>query len=515
LRERAVYAKEVIELAMGITIRQWVEIATAIGELALAVFVLSQRRPSALKAPLALLCLDVAAWTAASPAYDAYRPLSVGIDRVFSPLTAPLALDFVLVFTGRRRSSPALRTIAFLLGGSLSTVALVTLSVPRWRWFVQTDASQIWLACSALPTMGAALLVLARHRDQTTDREERARTSVLLVALSVATLLGVTDSVGEFAHWLPHMADYGMVVGASGMAIVTFGFRLLGPETPRRVGVAVAVSAALTLYACAAALGLGGTKAVAILVVTLAIGIALLAATRQRIIALGMRADLTERLATLGRVSAQVEHDVRNPLAALKGAAQLLKRDLARPQSAIDRIEFANLIIGQANRIETILDRYRRLARLELHRSVLQVNDVVRSVISRQASAIPEQVVVRSDLDPTLPLCLADGDLLATILENLARNSLEAMPQGGTLTLRTRADAGPGIELSVEDTGLGMDARTRERATDDFFTTKAQGSGFGLAFTKRVADAHGARLTITSQVGRGTQIRLRLPAHVA
>jgi two-component system sensor histidine kinase HydH len=88
------------------------------------------------------------------------------------------------------------------------------------------------------------------------------------------------------------------------------------------------------------------------------------------------------------------------------------------------------------------------------------------------------------------------------------------MPLGGTIVIRTSAATyarAAGVELAVHDTGIGMDARTLERATDDFFTTKAAGSGFGLPFAKRVAEAHGGRLKIVSRAGEGTLVRMWIP----
>jgi signal transduction histidine kinase len=103
-----------------------------------------------------------------------------------------------------------------------------------------------------------------------------------------------------------------------------------------------------------------------------------------------------------------------------------------------------------------------------------------------------------------------DRDLLAGALENLVQNAFEAMPDGGTVTVRTSVDPDT-VVLSVEDNGQGMDARTRERAFDPFFTTKPTGSGLGLAFVRRVAEAHGGDVTLASKEGAGTTLQLRLP----
>jgi signal transduction histidine kinase len=104
--------------------------------------------------------------------------------------------------------------------------------------------------------------------------------------------------------------------------------------------------------------------------------------------------------------------------------------------------------------------------------------------------------------------------MLARVLENLVRNAIEAMPSGGAVTVRTaRSSSGgrDGILIAVEDSGHGMDARTKDLALDDFFTTKAHGSGLGLAFVRRVAEAHGGDVLIASTEGRGTVVTVRLP----
>ena len=120
-----------------------------------------------------------------------------------------------------------------------------------------------------------------------------------------------------------------------------------------------------------------------------------------------------------------------------------------------------------------------------------------------------------------LPACAADRDLLARALENLMKNAFEAMPDGGALTVtveslidgeRARAQR---LVIRIADTGSGMNARTRERIFDDFYTTKATGSGLGLPFVKRVIEAHGGDVTLVSEVGRGSVFTLRLPAFQA
>jgi signal transduction histidine kinase len=120
-------------------------------------------------------------------------------------------------------------------------------------------------------------------------------------------------------------------------------------------------------------------------------------------------------------------------------------------------------------------------------------------------------VDVVDELPPALPLSAADGDLLSRAIENVLDNALEAMPAGGVLTLRAAAHRSEGVELCIADSGCGIDARSCERVFEDFYTTKATGSGLGLAFVRRVVEAHGGRVALLSGAGCGTRVRIEIP----
>jgi signal transduction histidine kinase len=213
----------------------------------------------------------------------------------------------------------------------------------------------------------------------------------------------------------------------------------------------------------------------------------------------------------MGRFSAQLAHDLKNPIAALKGATQFLREERQRSHGSSDpQNEFFDLIAEQVGRLERVVDSYQRLARVEPVASAIDVNDVVRRVVASQAFAANGKISLQTRLEEGLPPCRADRDLLASALENLVRNSFEAMPGGGTVMVRTSREEDT-VVLTVEDTGQGMDARTRERAFDAFYTTKPTGSGLGLAFVRRVIDAHGGDVALNSKEGAGTALTLRLP----
>jgi signal transduction histidine kinase len=212
-----------------------------------------------------------------------------------------------------------------------------------------------------------------------------------------------------------------------------------------------------------------------------------------------------DRLAVLGRFSAQMAHDVKNPLAAIVGAARLAQDGAVDPQQR----KFLAVVVEQAGRIAGIIDKYDRLGRVEPVLVTTNVAEVARSVASALKIVAPHvRIQVAADADPAS--ARIDRDLVAGALENLVRNAVEAMPGGGSITLRVQARSDQ-VVVRVEDDGEGMDARRVSRAFEDFYTTKPGGSGLGLAFVRRVAHAHGGDVSLTSRLEQGTAVELRLP----
>jgi signal transduction histidine kinase len=302
------------------------------------------------------------------------------------------------------------------------------------------------------------------------------------------------------------------------VAVVVLRFRFFGRELSSSVAVYAAALAALSVFGYLAVYRWLGTNSALLLLGTASITLGLLAAGRDAVGALLTRRERARQLTALGRFSAQMAHDLKNPLAALKGSLQLLQQEAARGRSLEAQQEFLELMDEQVDRLEHVIERYRRLSRVEPRMEPLALGEVVAAALASKR-ALPGReggaIEVRQELDDGLHECEADRDLLASAVENLVRNAWEAMPDGGRLTVRARAatmEAGAaGVQLDVEDTGQGMDARQRERAFDDFYTTKAEGSGLGLAFVRRVVEAHGGAVRLESALGRGTTITLLLP----
>jgi signal transduction histidine kinase/HAMP domain-containing protein len=220
-----------------------------------------------------------------------------------------------------------------------------------------------------------------------------------------------------------------------------------------------------------------------------------------------------ERLATVGEMAAGMAHEIRNPLASIVASADLLADEPARVADG-DGPVLLGILKTEARRINRLLTDFLSFARprpLRLARTDL--NAVVRGIadLTRTHPKNGGRVAVRTVLDDGLPIVEADGDLVEQALLNIAINGLEAMPDGGALTLVT-GRTHDGVEVAVVDTGVGIDEAERSRIFEPFHTTKTEGTGLGLAITYRVVERHGGSIAIDGRPGTGTTIRVRLPA---
>jgi signal transduction histidine kinase len=501
----------------------WIDGLTAVAQLAIGLACIARARHAAVAIPLAAFAFCVAAWSAAEVGFGLTDRLEwTLIDHAASPQMAPLALDIAFTLDDRRRALRAPLLTAYVLCGAVAAASALSLFVPALRSVFDTRTWTIWVLCAGIPTLAVAVFSLFAHLQRATDRAEEERTRLVIAAFAIATLLGSTEVLTPLAPLVPRVPSagkLGLLVGTATVALASLRLPWLdSPQRLRRTTYGLA-AAGIALLVAIAMFGLGGTGS-QLLLGTLAGTVALIAASRRWAVDAAVRKEKVSQLATLGRFSAQMAHDLKNPLAALKGAAQLLKDDVAalpapagsEEQSASSLVE---LMLEEIDRLARVVDTYRRLANIDVARTRVDVNGVVRDVVRLQALVPASGVSLRTALDDALPACAADRDMIAAVVENLVRNAVEALPSGGEVTVRTRraeGEEGAGVVVAVEDTGVGMDASTRERAFDDFFTTKATGSGLGLAFTKRVVEAHGGVVSITSTEGHGTVVRFRLPA---
>ena len=230
-----------------------------------------------------------------------------------------------------------------------------------------------------------------------------------------------------------------------------------------------------------------------------------------------------ETLAAAGRMAVGLAHEIRNPLGAIRGAVQLLARELA-PGSRFG--EYTQVLIQEVDRVNRIIEQLLDLARpVQLRTGPLNLHQLLERVALLAAEGAQAQgVTIIRRYDPSLPPILGDEDRLVQVFHNLVRNAFDAMKGGGRLTLSTRIslspvfakmDLGAGqrsmVEVQVTDEGTGIPARVQAKVFDPFFTTKERGLGLGLALCHRILEEHKGAVRIDSVEGRGTTVTCFLP----
>jgi two-component system, NtrC family, sensor kinase len=217
----------------------------------------------------------------------------------------------------------------------------------------------------------------------------------------------------------------------------------------------------------------------------------------------------TERLATVGKMAAHVTHEIRNPLSSIALNLELLEEEL--PTSADEANNLLRAIKAEVERLSGLSEQYLSVARQRPHeKRPEKLSEIVEEAcefVRRELEQAGIELAFENDTDDVLGV---DEAQIRQALLNLLRNAREAMPNGGRVNVRLRKGSDGGLDLIVDDEGVGMPSATRARLFEPFFTTKQHGTGLGLAITRQIAEAHGGHVRVESREPQGTRIVLHL-----
>jgi PAS domain S-box-containing protein len=237
-----------------------------------------------------------------------------------------------------------------------------------------------------------------------------------------------------------------------------------------------------------------------------------------RIKALEEEMQRTRTMAAVGEMAATVAHEIRNPLGAMGVWAGLLERDFDHDDPRRDTLRKITDALARLNRIVSNLLVYSRPVRPELRKIELrELLDETVKFVEIEAERLGREIAVQRDWrEQECPQVLADPEKLQQIIMNLCLNAVQAMDDGGELTVKMNGTSGRNgkyASFAICDTGAGIEERHLARIFDPFYTTKEQGTGLGLAIVKKFVEHHSGHITARSKPGEGTTFTVFLPYH--
>jgi len=229
----------------------------------------------------------------------------------------------------------------------------------------------------------------------------------------------------------------------------------------------------------------------------------------------------TDRLAALGTLAAGLAHEIKNPLGGIRGAAQLLEKELPADS---DLLDYTRIMIKEAERVNRIVEELLALTTPRpLNLDKVNLHKIVGDIITLQKSGIGKRAIAfQQQFDPSIPPILADEGQLTQTFLNLLKNAVEAVGENGTIRVSSRVLAeytmtkkgerrSRMVAVEVSDDGPGMNKEQLEQLFTPFFTTKSRGTGLGLAICQKIISEHRGMIKVASEQGKGTTFTVMLP----
>lgn len=216
----------------------------------------------------------------------------------------------------------------------------------------------------------------------------------------------------------------------------------------------------------------------------------------------------SERLAVMGELSASIAHEIRNPLASIKGSIDIISEGIKPDES---KYEFVNIIKKEIDRLTKLTTEFLAFAKPEVPNKILiSINDVINSLITLiNKHAQKSNVKIETNLSSELPLILIDPQQIKQALMNILLNAIQAMEEGGTVKIDTNKDSS-NVIISITDQGPGIPEEMLPKIFDPFFTTKTEGTGLGLSISYQLIKQHNGNIIVESS-NKGTVFKIFLP----
>jgi len=217
-----------------------------------------------------------------------------------------------------------------------------------------------------------------------------------------------------------------------------------------------------------------------------------------------------DRLSALGELSAAMAHEIRNPLGSIKGGIEILEEGFDKKSR---KYEFVDIIKKEIARLDRIISEFLTYARPRPpHKSMNSINEIIDSVVALLGREADRQGVrVNLGLSDDIPEVMMDGEQVKQALLNVMLNAVQAMGNDGTVTVNT-CMKDKLVQVSVRDTGKGINESDAERLFDPFFTTKEKGTGLGLSISYQIIKAHGGDIEVVRPEGGGSEFIMSIPA---
>ncbi|MER3485097.1 MAG: hypothetical protein C4345_03075, partial [Chloroflexota bacterium] len=247
-------------------------------------------------------------------------------------------------------------------------------------------------------------------------------------------------------------------------------------------------------------------------------GVLLLIKDVTKLLALEQQVRVAEKLAGLHTLSAGVAHELRNPLSAVDLNLHLLEEDLRESGALTEkRARYAQVLDAEIRRLSAILDNFLRFARPgSVHLHEVEMKGIVAHIASLlRYEAEERNIRLEIQAAEGLPPILGDETQISQVLVNIIVNAFQAMPDGGVCCLAVMSrqiDGKDSVVISVQDSGIGIKREDLSWLFEPFYTTKAGGSGMGLAIAYRIIEDHGGTIQVTSAPGSGTTVVIRFPS---